>query len=414
MGVIQQQKATANINFEFNFKTKKAVNYYEENQKAGKVVQGVMTKAEQDKLKELGLSFDAKAFVIKGKPNHTGISTFTVGALNVAKATTITINVEANQTDKPYFNRNNIIASATPSKKYSLDLNTLLKINATFNTSNQIRFALSANHPQPKWLNINPEKPMLLEGVPNSDLAGQTVEATIIASSNTGGESEPYTITIPIAHDPEKRPIINPFEMEQLAGNTLYANIARHITDPTNDANLKVVIDKIEPTNTWLSVSTLEPTILEGTAPPKDTGKKYQITLHANTMAGGNSEPITIPLQIKIDPKQTPQFKSGNPILPIIYPGQPYTYDFVANNDIFPEYEDAPFEIQFAEDYIPPAWLKLENNKLFSDEVPNELETDIEINIVIKNIPGGASHSIPLSITIMDSFSLSKYSISKD
>lgn len=190
--------------------------------------------------------------------------------------------------------------------------------------------------------------------------------------------------------------------MEQLAGSQFYTDVLTHISSPAREANPKIILEKVAPKADWLHVSELNSTALEGVIPLDTTGQKYLITLRASTVAGGASNAITIPLQISVDNERTPQFKAANPHLPLVYPGQDYFYDFVEHQDVFPEYEDAPYTIEFAKEYEYPTWLKLEKNKLFAENVPDDLEpaSDITIYVVLKNTPGGSSRVIPLSLTV--------------
>lgn len=397
MAEIPQQLATAGK--EFYYPLKSAVQYYDESQQANTKVNLDMAPNDLNELNKLGLFFDPVDFSIKGTPNRIGRFNFNVGARNQysrAEATPLTIEVYRNASEKPVFKQNNSLASAMPTKKYSINLMSLLQENAEFMHNNQITFKFSNTHQRPEWLYISPENPTILQGIPPKYSAGQEVEATLIATSNTGGDSDPLTIKIPIAFDPEQQPLIELFELKQLAGDQLYADISSHINDPAKDPGLKVILDKVEPAASWLSISSSTPTVLEGVAPIEATGQSYQITLYANTSVGGNSKKITIPLQISIDKKQTPQFKSANPQLPMVYPGQKFFHDFVEHRDVSPEYEDTPYKIQFAEGSEHPEWLKLENNKLSADPVPEDLESDLSINLVIKNIPGGSSEVITL------------------
>ena len=86
----------------------------------------------------------------------------------------------------------------------------------------------------------------------------------------------------------------------------------------------------------------------------------------------------------------------------MLFPGQPYSYNFVENRDIYPEYEDAAYEIKFSEEHEHPTWLKLENNRLFADPlVPSDLdELSIDIQLVITNKPGGSSKVLPLFLVV--------------
>jgi hypothetical protein len=392
---IPNQQATANQEFTYNLKS--AVKYYDENTSAGQPIEGIVVPLKQD-----GLRFDPSSFSIIGKPNRTGIYLFKVAAKNeygIAQATDLKIEVGINPKDKPIFKKEYSMPSALIAQKYSMNLMALLEPKAGFAETNQIAFKVVSS-PTTK-LGISKEDSTLLEGEVDQDVAGQEMKLELIATSNTGGDSERYTIKIPIAYDLTKRPIIKPFKLEQAAGSQMNIDLAQYINDPAYDPKLKLVLDKIEPAMPQLSISSINLIVLEGLIPDNATGKKYLITLRANNSVGGSSDPIVIPLQISVDKKQTPRFKGSNPILPMVYPGQPYSYDFVAHRDVFPEYNDAPYEIKFADDYPRPSWLKIENNELKSDLVDPEIDSDIEIHIVIENTPGGPSKEMSLPLAVM-------------
>ena len=390
------QEGTANQPFVYNLKP--AVQFYDENVRAGLPVKGILSPAEQD-----GLRFDQNSFSIVGTPSRTGTYLFKIGAQNPngsAAPTDFKVQVSVNPKDKPVFKQHYPVASALPKQKYSMNLMELIELPTGFMATNQISFHLNPNFNNPGWLHIAKEDATLLEGEVPYNVAGQEVEVTLIASSNTGGDSG-WTIRIPIAYDPAKKPVIEAFGLEKVAGTNIYENLLSYIKDPADDTDLKVILEKVEPAASWLRISSLNPTVLEGTVPDEATGQKYQLTLRANTSIGGSSNPIVIPLQISVDEEQTPRFKAANPLIPMLYPGQPFFYDFVANSDIYPEYEDAPYEIKFAENYEHPTWLRIEENKLIADFVPEDIDDDIDINVVIKNIPGGLSGVYQLSLTAM-------------
>jgi hypothetical protein len=401
---IPQQEAT--IGNEFILPLRNWVAYYDENRENNGNVGLDMSQKDMEELNKLGLRFEPSDFTIRGVPNKVGIVTFSIGTHNTfsqAAPTNLTLNIRYNERDKPRFKKNYSIAAARPEEMYTINLMDLLEANPGFNVNNQISFQLDKSYPNPGWLNIKSEDPRFLVGTPDKNLAGQTVAVTIMATSNTGGNAAtPLTIHIPIAQDPTLRPTIKHFEMEQAAGNQFSTTLAKYIEDPANHPNLKVLIDKIEPEGTELKIAITNHTTLKGIIPNNATGQLYQITLHANTPAGGDSEKVTIPLQITPDPNRKPYFKEDNPHLPLVYPGQSYSHDFVANNDIFPEYEDAPYEISFAEKYEHPKWLTLENNKLSAKTVPDDVASDIPIHLIIKNIPGGISTLITLHLTAMN------------
>jgi hypothetical protein len=196
--------------------------------------------------------------------------------------------------------------------------------------------------------------------------------------------------------------VVHAFELEKVVGTNIYEDLSSYINDPAQDPSLKVTLDKVEPEASWLSISKLNPTVLEGVVPDSATGQKYQLTLRATTSVGGSSDSKIIPLQISVKKERKPRFKAANPLMPMLYPGQAFFYDFVANNDIYPEYDDAPYEIKFANDFNPPTWLRIERNKLIADMVPEHVAHIINIKIVITNIPGGPSGVNLLSLRAMN------------
>ncbi|MFJ1268654.1 hypothetical protein ACD661_08830 [Legionella lytica] len=409
MKVIAPQ--TAKVGVEFEYPLRNAVNNYQESVDSKAPVSLVMSVEDIKKLNNLGLSFDPKDFSFKGTPNKPGSFKFQVGAANGYSATQslaeMIINVQYNKEYKPSFKANAPIPNATSKQNYQLNLMTLLENTPGFNTTNQVRFKIDDNSKVPSGLALSAANNLLLEGEPNPALAGDTIVLTVIATSNTGGDSDPHKLRISVDYDSSKRPSIEPFVMERRAGAHFYVDLSQYLNDPAQDLSLAIIIDQVEPnledTNNdafKIEVSAQNPKMLEGYIPENAVGKKYYITLHANTHTGGDSEKLRIPLQVSINKSLTPKFRQNNPQLPLVLPGQPFTHDFAANRDVWPEYEDVPYEINFAEGYTPPPWLKLEDNKLFSEANVPMATKDIEVILVIKNTPGGVSNPITLSLTV--------------
>lgn len=352
-----------------------------------------------------GLHYNPYSLAIEGKPTRTGVYLFTVSATNGSATTAaqdVQINVDINPYDKPVFKHHYTLASAMPEHEYRLNLMDLIEPTLGFSVTNQVKFRIDLNHEYPSWLSLDKENVTFLHGhVPASD-AGQIKEITLIATSNTGGDSQPLTIRIPVAFDPEKKPVIEKgIELTGSAGAPFHYDFRSNIIDPTADANLKLILDKVEPEAPWLSMSSWNPTELDGIVPKDAEGKTFQLTFYANTAVGGNSDPINIPLNISIDPDKTPHFYSDSPKLPIFYAGQPYFYDFVDCNDIDPEYANIPYTVELAKGYNNPEWLRIEDNKLIADRVPDNLKKMQQMFITIKNIPGGESKVFSLPLFIM-------------
>jgi hypothetical protein len=342
-----------------------------------------------------GLKFDPNNFSIVGKPTRTGVYLFNMAVTNGVSTTApreLQINVSINQRDKPRFKSNNTLASAMPEKEYSLNLLDLIEPIEGFGKTNQVNFSIDLNKPHPHWLNLDKNNPNVLYGKAPSSAAGQMVELTLMATSNTGGDSEKATIYLPIAYDPANKPRIDKgIELTGTGGSMLFHDFRHSIQDPTNDSKLKIVIDNIEPKATWLMRSSSNLTEITGEISENEVGQTYKITVHANTTTGGDSDPMIIPLKIAINKDKTPRFYQENPQLPLFYEGQSSEHDFVANNDIYPEYHDIPYTIELANDENNPSWVRVENNKLIVDEVPGNIDPIVPVFIRIKNKPGGAS-----------------------
>lgn len=353
-----------------------------------------------------GLQYDSSTHKIVGQPTRTGVYYFNVSATNNMTNTAsqlLRINVGINPADKPILKRQYNLAAATPGKDYQLNLMTLLETQYQLTPSNPIDFRIDQNHIHPDWISLDPQSSTILQGhVPSSEV-GLTKELTIIAHSNTGGDSDPLTIQIPVAHDPEKKPILhldNVIEAE--AGALFRYDFRSHIADPAADKSLKLVVDRIVPDAPWLSIAYYNSTELTGLPPLNAVGQVYNVTLYANTKTGGNSDPVTFPLHIAVDKQFTPRFYATKPQLPILYAGQSYVHDFTQNRDIMPEYQDIPFTVALAPNTKNPDWVRIENNQLIIERVPDDLDQPQQtIYITITNIPGGQSGVLPLELLIM-------------
>lgn len=187
MNLIPIQYATANESFVYNLK--QAVRYYDENMKADNKIQAIVSPQEID-----GLSFDPTTFSIVGKPQRIGTYTFTVGAKNkisTAQATEFKVIVSPRLKDKPVFRHAVSLLTALPNQNYKLNLLELLEENKGFMLNNQIHFSLVNIGQNADWLSVSDKEQTLLQGKAPAHLAGQEISASLIASSNTGGDSEP-------------------------------------------------------------------------------------------------------------------------------------------------------------------------------------------------------------------------------
>ena len=356
---------------------------------------------------QFGLHYDSLTMSIVGTPTQPGVYHFQIGATNAfatAAPKELEIDVSIDPTDTPVFKDNHTIAIAIamPEQNYRLNLMDLIKPTPGFGVSNQISFRIDKNHEYPDWLSLDKDDATLLQGhVPFCD-AGLERDITLIASSNTGGDSLPLTLKISVAYDPTQKPIIEKgIALTGVAGDVFRKDFRTNISDPSNDHNLNVILDKIEPAAPWLSMSSLTPTELNGVVPADAVGQDYQITLHATTAIGGSSEVMTLPLHIVIDKNLTPRFYLDNPQLPLFYVGQYYSHDFTTSRDVYPQYNDIPYTVELAEGYDNPTWVRIEDNQFIVDSVPENLKQIEQIFITIKNVPGGRSEVLSLDLFIM-------------
>lgn len=380
MNNIPIQYATANQEFVLNLKP--FIKYYDENNKGKTPVQPVVAPAVQD-----GLRYDAKQQALVGKPSHLGIYSFTIAAKNsrcMAKSVPLQINVKANPKDKPVFKQQHLMLTGIAKQKYSMNLLELLQTTAPFMLNNQVQFHIIPHVDNPPWLRISANDATRLEGIIPASSAGQNVKVHLLASSNTGGDSEPLTVNIPVAIDPSLQPKILPFTLEGEAGNVLDFELSNYITSPGNQS-VDFFIDKVEPVAPWLFH---QGSSLKGVIPPDAAGLTYSITMHASTIVGGSSKPINIPLQVAIDANKKPYF-SGVIHMPRAQVGEAYQYDFKQNKNVAPA--DIPYQIELASDYPNPGWVNIKNNQLVIEQVPDIAESEVLVYLFIKNIPGGRS-----------------------
>lgn len=394
---IPSLNATANVPVDIDLSA--FVNYYSENLNAGVAPKPTLAPVQQD-----GLYLDEKRVALVGTPTRTGTYQFSFAienSLGQAMPTTLSIEVGVNRQDKPIFKTNYPVASGIAGQSYSLNLISLLEAQEKFTESNPVRFRIDQNESHPDWLKLSENGKFLIGKIPLEE-AGLSKKVTLIASSNTGGDSEPLKIAIPIASDPASKPVINPFFLIKAADTEFEYDVRKHIHDPANDESLQLVIDEVKPKAPWLRVSSSNITALIATVPRGSTGQMYELILHANTRTGGNSDAIKVSLKIEEDENKKPRFKAANPQLPLLIRGTLFVHDFVANNDIYPDYEEVPYTVELAAGYPNPPWLRIEDNKLIADVSDIEISEKEQVFLTIKNIPGGKSEVINLKIYVMN------------
>lgn len=353
-----------------------------------------------------GLWYDPASLSIIGTPTRTGVYVFSVSASNGQTATpphALYVDVNINPKDKPVFKTHYNIASALPEQNYRLNLMELIEPTAGFMINNQVTFSIDPNKERPTWLSLDPGSATILQGHVPREEAGTQKTVTITATSNTGGESLPLTISIPVIYDPAKKPFVDTsIKLFGKAGALFQFDLGSYVSTSSEDNSLKIVLDKIEPAAPWLNVASHNFTELNGIIPEDAVGTEYMITMHVSSAIGGNSDTVTIPLDIAIDKELTPYFYAVKPHLPLVFEGHAYFHDFVANHDVYPDNSDIPYQVELAAGYNNPFWLRIEDNKLVVDKVPDNLNQIEPLFITIKNLPGGKSEVIELQLFVMN------------
>lgn len=397
ISMLSPGKARAIAGKPFNFSFKNYIRFFDENVQGGATPQGIVSPQKNN-----GLYFNPSTYAIVGTPEHIGTTTFRIAAktnYGTAAAVELVIDVGLNKENKPKFKPSVELAAVNPGKPYQLALMDLVDMKQLA-AGDQLHFRLEPHQNDSDLFKIDPANDQLLIGHVPLTAAGQTLQVTVVAHSNTGGDSEPLTLTIPVAFDPALRPSIKPVTLFASRYDYFYQDIASLIDDPSGDGSLKLILEKVEPAAPWLGLSMHVSTALEGLIPAETTGMHYTLYLRATTMSGGSSELVKGSLTMKINPNLTPQFKSSKPILPILQPGTAYKYCIDEHRDVWPEYEDHPYTLELAEGSDSPDWLEIKDNCIEAQEVPLTLANIPLIWVVLRNIPGGAADPMPLELPV--------------
>ncbi|KTD51811.1 hypothetical protein Lqui_0655 [Legionella quinlivanii] len=391
-----EQIATANVGFNYNFLN--VINYYHENVQSGASPVIHVVPAEQN-----GLRFDPALHSLIGKPERPGIYQFQFSASNFYSYTApaiLTINVRENPQDKPVFIPEVVLPPAQALQLYQLNLPALLTANSSFLSNNQIRFRFDSRYSNPDWL-LLAEDGLRLKGiVPDNEETSWNF--TLIASSNAGGDSLPKSFIIERAIDPAKKPVLKPITLSAAAGDYFSFNIQDALASASENTDIKVYLDKVEPAAPWIHYSSGSQTGLEGEIPFDAMGEVFHLTIRAANREGGSSDAMSITLTISPNPVYQPRLKDSAFVLPLAYAGQAYHFDFVKEKTIYPDFHSIPYEIFLSNKCYGisnPPWIRVMDNKLEAN-IPKELAEDIFSCVQVKNKAGGLSEVIPLVIRV--------------
>lgn len=397
LSMVSPGKAMAVAGRPFHFSFIKYIRFFDENMQSGATPIGIVSPQKKN-----GLHFDPASYSIVGIPEQIGTSTFQIAVKNqhgMSAAVELIVEVGVNLQDKPKFKPNFQLASANPGQPYTLSLMNLVKKESLV-TGDQLHFRIKPYKNNSPYFSINNQNDKWLVGHVPANEAGRTLQTTIIAHSNTGGDSKPLTLKIPVAFDPALTPSIRAVSLTTNSHQHFYADLISSINDPSRDGSLQLILKKIKPDAPWLKRSMQSPTALEGLVPSEATGMHYKLYLQAVTITGGSSETTEGVLNVNINPDLTPRFKMEKPILPVLLPDTAYRYCFHENRDIYPEFEDYPYSIELAKDHDNPPWLKIEKNCIEVNNVPSDLEFYPDVWLRIRNTPGGISKAYYVELPI--------------
>lgn len=288
---IPRQKSVAGVSFQLPISP--YILYALENKMGGYSPEVIITPETLD-----GLTVDKTNSLLKGTPTRTGEYHFKVSAKNSRVKTApvdIVVNVEANPKDKPSFKKNVPQISLVPNQDVQINLMNLIEPSGSWMGTNQVHFRITWHNEPGKSFYIDETSGYLLKGRVSKDFLGQSAELTVIASSNTGGDSSPYLFKMDVSPDPALKPVINThLEWTVQANHIFYEDLTNKILDKTNDPELSLLIDQTSPVAGWLTVSSDNLRAITGEVPEDLRGKTVSVILRASSKIGGLSDPVTV------------------------------------------------------------------------------------------------------------------------
>lgn len=398
LSMVNPEKMRAIAGKPFSMNLAKYISYYTENVNAGESPELTLTSNNPR-----GLIYNPQTLSITGTPDSTGYINFTARAHNKSSTSapvTIDIEVSANPDSKPRLKSGVKMPAYSPEKSFEFNLMELVD-REQMALGDDLSFVMRTRLHDSLLFTIDPQNKRLLKAtIPASEMSG-VLTTTIAAVSNIGGESLPVTLEIPIAQDPAYKPSVQSLTLTTEAGKDYSRDYANVITDPSNDGSLRLLLDRVEPDAPWLQVSKYNKTTIEGRVPDDVYGRRYTLYLRVSNQVGGTSEPVVSYLNIQKNREFAPRFIQSKPqFLPELIPGQPYDYCFSEHEEIIPSYDRYPYIIRLSEKMRNPEWIRMKDNCLHADEVPDNLYFPPLAYIVVRNESGGDSEVIGFQLPL--------------
>lgn len=398
LSMVTPEKMLAVAGKPFSMSLAKYISFYSENVSAGQPPELTLS---SDSPK--GLVYDPKTLSIVGTPDQRGYVYFTAVAHNSSSRSApvnISIEVAANHEKRPRLKTDVTLPAYSPGKHYEFNLMELVD-NNLIAAGDSLSFVLYSHINDSRLFSIDPENKQLLRAdIPAHEIK-KSLNVTVVAVSNIGGESLPLTLEIPMAQDPAYTPSMQSLTMNAEVDSYFSKDFASVITDPSNDGSLRLLIDKIEPDAPWLQLSKQSSTAIEGRIPNDAYGRQYTLYLRVANDIGGASAPVVSYLKINRNTQLSPYFNKRTPsFLPELIPGQSYDYCF-NDVDIEPSYDKYPYSIRLM-DGMNEEWISIKDNCLHADRVPDDLYFPPSVYVVVHNEPGGDSEVFGFRLPLED------------
>lgn len=362
-------------------------------------------------------------FLFSWIPDHTGPVSIGFQASNVygpPSSSAFTVQVQANREHQPQWLPSVNLPAATAGTNYQANVSSLVKTTSLTPT---FTYRIDTEFSHPAWLVVDPNGNM--HGTPTESDLGQHESVTLIAHSNTGGDSDKLTKEIFINYDFALRPEINEFQLEAPFDQVKEFSLVEYIKDPTSDPKLQLKLLGAEPSlPDWIQFDSNRKILLVN-APRAQAGQFYGLKLVAENTKGGVSQTVVRGLKISVDPSLKPAFTDFS--LPPLLPGQLYDFDLTPYVVALVPYkirlmrEVESILVPAAKPWLAlqyalsqkigginlPDWILIDERNHLVAMVPINWTANLPVNFVIETVQGGCSNLLGKIISIANSKSKS-------